>query len=107
MKLTIALVHGTFDGDQARINEGRKFGSHLPRHVTDLCSTNILHSNGISNLIHETYLQFKSAVRNLPVISVLWLSDEADLLSGVNKTYHTKVNMTGTFILSGETPVPL
>jgi hypothetical protein len=57
-------------------------------------------------VIHETHLQFQNAVRNVPVIFIEWLSDEADLLSSVNKTYHAKVNMEGSFISSGETPVP-
>jgi hypothetical protein len=56
--------------------------------------------------MHETHLQFQNAVRNVPVIFIEWLSDEADLLSSVNKTYHAKVNMEGSFISSGETPVP-
>jgi hypothetical protein len=49
-------------------------------------------------VIHETYLQFQNGVRNLPVIFIEWLSDKADLLSGVNKTYHAKVNMEGSFM---------
>ena len=59
-------------------------------------------------IIHETHRQFQNAVRNLPVIFIEWLSDEADLLSSVNKTYHAKVNMEGegSFISSGEIPVP-
>ena len=50
VKLTVSLVHGTFDCDQARINDGGKFGGHLPGYVADLRTTYILHSNGISKI---------------------------------------------------------
>jgi hypothetical protein len=50
VKLTISLIHGTFNCDQARIDDGSKFGGHLPRNVADLRMTYVLHSNGISKI---------------------------------------------------------
>ena len=84
-RLTISFIHGAFNCDQARIDMGCKFSGYLSRHVTDLCAADILHGNGISKHQTSDILIHSKNTAHIPVISVIWFSDKADLFSNINK----------------------
>ena len=84
-KLTVSFVHGAFNCDQARIHMGCKVSGHLSRYVADLCAAYILYRNGISKHRTSDILTRSKSAANIPVISVIWFSNEADLFSNINK----------------------